>query len=78
MGLGLVQVGGQAEPQLLNCWPLIGHPGMCVWKRGVTLVITGTMCTVAPDLSSRNIIIMPTVPAISQEFTTLQINWKHK
>ena len=28
MGLGLVQVGGQAEPQLVNCWPLIGHPGM--------------------------------------------------
>ena len=32
MGLGLVQVGGQAEPQRLNCWPSTGHPE-CVYGK---------------------------------------------
>ena len=26
IGFGLAQVGGQAELQLLNTWPWIGHP----------------------------------------------------
>ena len=28
LGVGLVQVGGQAEPQLVKRWPSTGHPAV--------------------------------------------------
>jgi len=28
MGVGLVQLGGQAEPQLVKSWPSTGHSAM--------------------------------------------------